>query len=104
MVENLHVLHAHNALNISGSTLPKSIETVLLTYQLQVLASDRSLLEKAINDVDCEEQCVWQQLEFLVDLHEPVNENGPHLCVDVSLLQAETTINKSCMGRGLFIC
>ena len=91
-------------MNMSGSTLPKSMETVVSTYQLQVLASDRSLLEKAVNDVDCEEQRVWQQLEFLVDLHKPVNENRPHLCIDVSLLQAETTINESCMGRGPFIC
>ncbi len=56
-------------------------------YQLQVFASDLLLLQEAVNDVDGEEQGVWQQLELLVDLHQPVNQDGPHLGVDISLLQ-----------------
>ena len=56
-------------------------------YQLEILASDWFPLQEAVDDVDGEEKCVWQQLELLVDLHQPVNENCPHLGIDVSLLQ-----------------
>lgn len=90
MQEGLPASYACNATNMSMSMLPKRL---LLTDQLQVLAGDRSLLEEAINDVDCEEKCIWQQLELLVDLHKPVNQNRPHLCIDVRLLQAESIIN-----------
>ena len=58
-------------------------------HQLKVFPGDRLLLQEAINDIDGEKEGVWQKLELLVDLHEPVDQNSPHLGIDISLLHIQ---------------
>ena len=80
-------------LKLESQPVTKKPVDAHLTHQLQILAGDRLFLKKAINNVYSEEKRVWQQLELLVDLHKPVNENSTHLCIDVSLLQAQCIIS-----------
>mmetsp|Transcript_87477 Transcript_87477/g.225329 ORF Transcript_87477/g.225329 Transcript_87477/m.225329 type:complete len:294 (+) Transcript_87477:666-1547(+) len=44
------------------------------------------LLQEAVDDVDRQEECLRAELVLLVDVHEPVDEDGAHLRVDVRLL------------------
>mmetsp|Transcript_2532 Transcript_2532/g.5269 ORF Transcript_2532/g.5269 Transcript_2532/m.5269 type:complete len:458 (-) Transcript_2532:114-1487(-) len=54
--------------------------------ELQILAADRVLGEETINQVGGQEERLGHKLELKVNLHEPVDEDGAHLVVDVSLL------------------
>jgi hypothetical protein len=54
-------------------------------HQLQVLPGHALHAQVPVDEVGCQEQRLWHQLELQVHLNEPVDQNGAHLLVDVRL-------------------
>lgn len=44
------------------------------------------LLTVSVNQVDGEEERLWEQFESEMDLNNPVDQNSPHFLIDVVLL------------------
>lgn len=44
------------------------------------------LLTVPVNQVDGEEERLWEQFESEMDLNNPVDQNSPHFLIDVVLL------------------
>ena len=59
------------------------------TDELQLVARNRLLLEESVDQVGGEVEGLRHELEFEVDLNEPVDQNRTHLLVNVRLLRHE---------------
>ena len=56
------------------------------TYQLQVTTLDLDFFKVSIDKAHRQEQGLRQEFEFQVHLNDPVDEDCPHLFVDVALV------------------
>jgi hypothetical protein len=53
--------------------------------QLVLPTCNKTVLEETINQIDCNEQGLWQQLELKVDFDEPAMQDATHFLCDFCL-------------------
>lgn len=56
------------------------------SHQLQLRALNLPLGQISVNQIHAEKEGLGKKLEFLVHIHEPVDQNAPHSSIDIWLL------------------
>lgn len=40
------------------------------------------MFQESVNQVDCEEEGLWEHFELVVDVDDPIDENSSHFVID----------------------